>query len=138
MGIVLDSTVLIGGERRNLTVPQLLDELRSAFGDTDISLPAMSAAELVHGIWRAKTPEIRVHREEFVEEVFARIPVRPISLKIARIAGQVDAQARARGTTIPTADLLIGATAMEMGFSVVTSNARHFRLMPGLRVKPLK
>jgi len=126
--------VLIGGERRNLAVPQLLEELRSAYRDTDISLSAMSAAELVHGIWRAKAPEIRVHREEFVEEWFARIPVRPVSLKIARIAGQIDAQARARGTTIPTADLLIGATALEMGSSVATSNARHFRLIPRLRV----
>jgi predicted nucleic acid-binding protein len=138
LGIVLDSTVLIRGERETATVTQVLQKVQSIFGDAEMSLSAMSAAELVHGIWRARTPETRARREEFVEEVFARVPVRSISLRIARIAGQIDAQARAHGTTIPTADLLIGATALELGFAVATSNPRHFRLIPGLQVHHLE
>jgi predicted nucleic acid-binding protein len=31
-------------------------------------------------------------------------------------------------------DLLIGATAVEIGYSVVTANVRHFKLIPGLNV----
>jgi predicted nucleic acid-binding protein len=31
-------------------------------------------------------------------------------------------------------DLLIGATALEIGYSVVTANVRHFRLIPGLKI----
>jgi predicted nucleic acid-binding protein len=31
-------------------------------------------------------------------------------------------------------DLLIGATALEIGYAVVTANVRHFRLIPGLNV----
>lgn len=138
MGLILDATVFVGGERRGFTVPEILQKIRSAFRDTEIALSSMTAAELVHGVCRAGRPEIRARREDFVEEVFSRIPVRPVSLRIARIAGRIDAQSRSKGVTIRTADLLIGATALELGFSVATSNARHFRLIPGLRMHVLK
>jgi predicted nucleic acid-binding protein len=72
--------------------------------------------------------------EDFVEEIFARVPVYPLSLRIARIVGHIDATSRSAGKTIPTADLIIGATAMDLGFSVATANERHYRLIPGLRV----
>ena len=135
MGVVLDSTVFIGGERRSLSVVETLGHARKVLGDAEVVLSSMSAMELLHGIWRAPTPAARAHREELVEEVFARVPVRPVSLKTARIAGEVDAKARAKGITIPTADLLIGATALELGFGVATANVRHFRLIPRLRVR---
>ncbi len=135
MGLVLDSPGFIGGERHNLTVLQTLDHVRSAVGDTEVMISSMSAAELVHGIWRAKSPDARAAREQFVEEIFARVPVRPVSLKTARIAAEIDAKARAKGVTISTADLLIGATALELGFGVATANLRHFRLIPHLRLR---
>lgn len=138
MGVVLDSTVFIGGERRNLTVIETLDRARKALGDTEVVLSSMSALELIHGIWRARTPGTRARRQELVEEIFARVPVRPVSLKTARIAGEIDAKSRAKGVTIPTADLLIGATALELGFGVATANLRHFRLIPRLRVRSLE
>ena len=137
MGVVLDSTVFIGGERRKLTVVETLDRARKALGDTQVVLSSMSAVELIHGIWRAQTPGTRARRQELVEEIFARVPVRPVSLKTARIAGEIDAKARAKGVTIPTADLLIGATALELGFGVATANLRHFRLIPRLRIRCL-
>lgn len=101
-------------------------------------ISVMTAAELVHGVWRAHTPAVRARREEFVEEIFARIPVRPVSLRVARIAGQIDARARVKGVTIPTADLFIGVTALEPGFAIATRNLRRFRLIRGLRVLPIE
>jgi len=35
---------------------------------------------------------------------------------------------------IPLSDLLIGATALELNYSVGTTNVRHFQLIPGLNV----
>jgi predicted nucleic acid-binding protein len=32
-------------------------------------------------------------------------------------------------------DLLIGATALELGYAVATHNSRHFELIPGLTVR---
>lgn len=42
--------------------------------------------------------------------------------------------AERRGATV---EKLIGATALSLGFSLVTVNLRHFRLIPGLTVIPL-
>ena len=103
MGVVLDSTLLIDAERRGWPVARTLERIRASLGEEDIIVAAMTAAELVHGVWRATLTEVRSVRERFVEDVFASIPV--------RIAGRIDAESRAKGITIPTADLLIGATA---------------------------
>ena len=65
------------------------------------------------------------------------MPVHPVTVAIALRAGQIDGQMQAAGTRIPLADLLIGVTALELGYSVATSNARHFRLIPHLVVQPL-
>jgi predicted nucleic acid-binding protein len=92
------------------------------------------AAELVHAVWRANNHRVRSRREEFVEEVVSRIPVRPFTLRMARILGRVDAELRANGKVVPTADLLIGATALDLGFRVCTANQRHFRQIPGLKM----
>jgi predicted nucleic acid-binding protein len=35
---------------------------------------------------------------------------------------------------IPLSDLLIGASALELGYSVGTASFRHFQLIPGLNV----
>ena len=58
----------------------------------------------------------------------------PVSLRTARIAGQIAARCRARGKVVPTVDLYIGATAIELGFRVVTANLRHFKLIPRLKI----
>lgn len=134
MGVVLDSSVFIAGERKGATVLEILDLAREACGDQEVVMSVMSAAELVHGIYRAQSPSARAKRQDFVEEVFVRIPVRSVTLQTARIAGELDARLRLKGTTIPTADLLIASTALELSFSVATHNVRHFRLVSKLNV----
>ena len=44
---------------------------------------------------------------------------------------------QAQGTRIALADLLIGATALELGYAVLTGNLRHFRMIPNLVVKQM-
>lgn len=53
------------------------------------------------------------------------------------IAGRIDGEQRSRGITIPSMDLLIGATALEISYSVLTANVRDFQRIPGLRVVTL-
>ena len=52
----------------------------------------------------------------------------------ALFAGKLDAEQQRRGVVIPFADLLIGATALVLGYSVLTVNDRHFGRIPGLSV----
>jgi predicted nucleic acid-binding protein len=50
------------------------------------------------------------------------------------LAGRLEGEQQVRGVTIPFGDLLIGATALSLGFSILTVNSRHFRMIPGLQV----
>jgi len=107
------------------------------WGDLELGLSVMSAAELFHGCWRADTPSRRASREEFVEAVLGAIPVLPITLTIARVFAEIDARLSSGRRRIPTSDLLIASTALSLGDEIVTGNPRHFDRVPGLKVHSL-
>ena len=90
--------------------------------------------ELEHGWHRAASAVSADRRRRYLDDVGILIPAEPVSREIALIAAEIDARARATGKVIATADLLIGATAACLGFSVVTVNLRHFQMIPGLEV----
>src|SRR6266403_1848055 len=98
MGLILDSSILIAGERGGESVRAILKRVQASQGETESGLSAVTIVELTHGIYRAKSDTHREHRRAFTE------------------------------------DLLIGTTALHLGYSVATLNVRHFRLIPGLSV----
>ena len=63
--------------------------------------------------------------------------VHPVTLEMAQLAGRIESQQAAQGIGIAFPDLLIGVTALHLGFSVVTLNVRHFQSIPGLSVVQL-
>lgn len=134
MGLILDSSVAIAAERRGDTVQAFLQRVIDTAGDQEAALSAVSVVELVHGIHRADTPERRARREGFVEELFSAVAIYPLTTDIARVAGKLDAEQQSRGIVIPFADVLIGATALSLRYSVLTVNPRHFRQIPALSV----
>jgi tRNA(fMet)-specific endonuclease VapC len=73
-------------------------------------------------------------RQRFLDDLLTGVPIQPITVPIALRAGQIDGQGQARGVRIPLSDLLIGASALELSYSVGTANTRHFHLIPGLNV----
>jgi len=64
------------------------------------------------------------------------VDVYPYTKETALLAGKLDGE-QSQGVTIPFIDLLIGATALEVGYSLLTVNVRHFRMIPGLSVLQL-
>jgi predicted nucleic acid-binding protein len=134
LGLILDSSIVIAAERRGDTVAQLLRQVASVTGDQQAALSAVGLTELAHAIWRAQTPSIRQRRERFIEDLLDDVEVVSYTKNTAMLAGKIDGEQCAQGVTIPSVDLLIGATALEHGYSVVTVNVRHFRLIPGLSV----
>jgi predicted nucleic acid-binding protein len=137
MGLILDSSVVIAAERRGDTVAQLLRQIATANGDQEATLSSIGLTELVHGIYRARTPQLRSRREAFILELLNDVEVHPYTKETALLAGRLDGEQQDRGVTIPFSDLLIGATALALGYSLVTVNPRHFRLIPGLSVVQL-
>ena len=137
MGLILDSSIVIAAERRGETVSELLRQIVAATGDQESALSSIGLTELVHGIYRAQSPEVRARRESFIQEWLNTIEVFPYTKETAMLAGKLDGEQQQQGVVIPLADLLIGATALLNGFSVLTTNPRHFRLVPGLSVVQL-
>jgi tRNA(fMet)-specific endonuclease VapC len=137
MGLILDSSVVIAAERRGDTVEKLIEQAVAVAGDQDAALSSIGLTELVHGIYRAQTPEMRLRRESFIEEMLRDVTVYPYTKETAMLAGKIDGEQQAKGVTVPFGDLLIGATALSLGFSVLTVNLRHFRLVPDLQILQL-
>jgi predicted nucleic acid-binding protein len=132
MGLILDTSILIASERRGDSVEDILRQARALHGEFDVALSAVSAVELTHGIYRDKTLADRERRRLFTEDVFHYLIVHPVSLAIAQIAGRIEGEQAAKGVSIAVEDLLIGATALHLGFEVATLNVKHFRRIPGL------
>jgi len=137
MGLILDSSIVIAAERQRETVPQLLQRIVAAAGDQQVALSAVGLTELVHAIYRAPDSVRRQNHERFVADLLADMEVVPYARATALLAGKIDGEQRAQGVTIPFADLLIGATALEHGYAVATVNLRHFGKVPGLQIVPL-
>lgn len=132
--MILDSSVIIAAERKRQTVEELLASVGRAFGEIEIAISAVTLAELVHGVARANTPQVRESRRAFIDELKKHVPVHPIVDSTAEIAGRLSGEQAAKGITLPADDLLIGASAIEQGYAVATLNARHFQKIPGLHI----
>ncbi len=137
MGLILDSSVVIASERRGETVERLIERVVTVAGDQEAALSAIGLTELIHGLYRAKTPAMRLHRQSFLDELLADMTVYPYTKETAMLAGKLDGEQQSKGVVIPFGDLLIGATALSLGFSVLTANLRHFQKIPGLSVMQL-
>ena len=98
----------------------------------EVGLSVVTVAEFMHGAYRAKSQEPQ-ERLEFIERLCRDVPVHPVTLDIARLLGRIEGQQEAK-RQIPFEDLAIGVTALHLGYSVMTSNARHFQRIPGLVV----
>jgi predicted nucleic acid-binding protein len=124
-------------ERQKLPVEGLLEKIRVTAGQTEIALSAVSVMEFEHGIWCADNEQRADQRRLFLEDLIKTVPVYPITTELARKAGRIDAEQQQKGIRIALADLLIGVTALELGYSVATHNIRHFHMIPGLEVKQI-
>ena len=133
MGVILDISVLIEAERGNFDLEKFTkDREREPFG-----LSVISVAELLHGVHRADSEKRRVRRSAYVEKTIALFPIYPFGVHIARTYAQIWANLMKQGMQIGAHDLIIGSTALALGFSVATFNKRHFHKIEGLRLELL-
>ncbi|MBX7134039.1 MAG: PIN domain-containing protein [Fimbriimonadaceae bacterium] len=134
MGLVLDSSVLIAAERRNLTAAQAIENIQKTIGEVPVALSAVTIAEIGHGIYRASTPEIRQRRRTFLDDLKATVPIYPLTEATAEIIAHIGGEEAAKGNNLPLGDLMIAACALELGYVIATGNARDFQRIPGLQL----
>src|SRR5438132_14169937 len=96
LGLVLDSSIIIEAERKHQTVEELLAGIQQRFGEIEITMSAITVAELVHGIARVQKQEIRKRRRAFIDELKQHVPVHPVSDATAEIAGTIGGEQAAK------------------------------------------
>jgi tRNA(fMet)-specific endonuclease VapC len=130
VGIVLDTSVLVAAERRALHFEALLESL----GEEPVAIAAITASELLHGCHRASDLGVRARRAAFVDALLEAIPVLSFGLPEARRHAELWAGLAQEGNVIGPHDMLIAATALAQGYSLVTMDQREFGRVPGLRL----
>lgn len=133
MGVVLDTSVLIEAERQKFKIDGLIKNRE----DEIFGLSVITVAELLHGVHRADSTKRRLIRNAYVEKVIELFPVFGFEISIARIYAELWSDLSKKGTQIGAHDLIIGSTALSLGFSVVTYNIRHFERIDGLKIEIL-
>ena len=130
MALLIDSSVFIGLERHGLSLGDL-----SQLGATGVpTLASITAAELLSGVERSVPSSRRTRRLTFIEQLLAELEVLAFDLQAARTHARISASLIRAGTPIGPNDLIIAATALAHGHTVMTDNLREFALVPGLPV----
>lgn len=135
MGLVIDTSALVAVERGGT---DLESELAGLAGEP-VVLPAIVYAELLAGVRLADTPARASERRAKVAGLLARVPVVPFGPGAAERWGEIFVALRRSGTPIPSNDLTVAATALDLDFGVLIGpdEDAHFRRVPGLRVECL-
>jgi predicted nucleic acid-binding protein len=70
-------------------VERLLRGIVGVTGDQEVALSAIGLTELVHGIYRADTPQRRSGRKLFINELLNDADVYPFTKDAAMLAGKI-------------------------------------------------
>ena len=131
MGVIFDSSEIITIERNR----ELLSAIIAGREEEPFGISAITVSELLHGVERADSEVRRLTRQAFVEKVLELFPVYPFDTAVARTHARIWAALAKRGQTVGAHDLIIAATAISLGFTVVTANLRDFAKINGLQVE---
>ena len=133
MGVILDTSVLIEAQRKEFEIDRFIENREEEI----FGLSVISVAELLHGVHRADSTRRRLKRSAYVEKVIDLLPIYVFEISIVRIYSELWSYLSKRGIQIGAHDLIIGSTALSLGFSVATYNARHFDRIAGLKIEIL-
>ncbi len=124
--LILDTGILIASERAHAQLAEVIAD------DDDLVIAAVTVAELRTGIELAG-PADRAACGEFLLRVLETLPVEPYDLTTAETHGRLLAYVHRSGKRRGAHDLIIAATAVATGRTILTSdlNAR-FGELPGV------
>ncbi len=129
MTFSLDSTVVVDVLRGH-------GDVRSRFAAAlehgeDLVVSSVVLHELTYGAWRSGRPDTKLKE---LEVFLRRVRVEPFQAEDALESGRLRADLVDRGGPAGAYDELIGGQALAHGWTMVTSNLRHFLRMPGLSI----
>lgn len=119
---LLDTTVAVDHLRGDQAG---IDHLRNLVeNDETLAASEVVRFELVAGIREDELPAL--------EQFFSAVSWVPVGEDVARAAGELARKHRRAHSGIDDADYLIAATALLLEADLLTTNVRHFPMLPGL------
>lgn len=130
MGLILDTSVLIAAEKKQLNMDAFVS---SEVPEESFCISTITASELLHGLHRA-LPSIRERRSSFVENILLSTPSLAFDFSCARYHSKLWSDLESKGQRIGTHDMMIAATCLRYGHKLATLNEREFRRVEGLEL----
>lgn len=130
MGLIVDTGFFIRAERLKEQ-----DWRARLPKDEETSIASITVSELAIGQYFALNDSILARRKVFIASVLKDVPVVDFSTEIAHVHAKARAALRKSGKMIGAHDLIIAATAMSLGWDVLTLNGAEFRQVEGLGVR---
>jgi tRNA(fMet)-specific endonuclease VapC len=129
MPYLIDSNWVIPYLDGDAAALQLLEVL----APDGIAISIITDLEIYHGVLRAPDP---AQAEAQIQTFLDTVPLLSLTLAVARRCALLREMLRRQGKRIkPRAlDLIIAATALEHGLTLVTRNPDDFKDLPGLRL----
>lgn len=125
--LILDTSVLVNADRHGAPLDSVIED------DADVAIAAITAAELLVGVELADSRHRR-GRAAFVDAILMLVPIESYDLDVARAHGGLLAHVQRTGRARGAHDLMIAATALSSGRTVVTTDAAGFDELPGVLV----
>lgn len=105
-----------------------------ALSEQGLALSHVSLTELYEGVYFSSNPS----SNEFGLHDFLRgVTLLGIDEEVCKVFGQQRGRLRKMGKAVGDFDLLIGATGLRYGLTVLSNNRRHFELIEGLTIESL-
>jgi len=136
MKVLLDTCVLSelrrsdGNPRVRMTVEN--------YPDSDLFISVLTLGEIIKGIGLLTPGKKKEGLQRWVQGIEQNYADRmlPIDGETSRIWGEITAQARTQGITVPAVDGLIAATALRYGLHLMTRNTADFAATGVLLTNP--
>jgi tRNA(fMet)-specific endonuclease VapC len=130
MGLILDTCLLIANERGKFDLAAFL----FSHGDELVAISSITLSELLHGVHRAANSKIKGERSRFIASIREDYRIIPFGESQAEQHARIWAELERSGLMTGAHDLLIAATALSVGYSLVTFNKNDFHRIPDLIV----
>jgi tRNA(fMet)-specific endonuclease VapC len=126
--LLLDTTLLVDVDRDTTSLQSWLED------DDDVAVAAITVAELFVGVELA-SPRHRRSRSGFIDQLIETVPVLAYDLAVVKAHAHLLAAVRKAGRHRGAHDLIIAATAVAHGRTVVTADPRGFVDLPDVKLR---
>ena len=130
MKFLLDTNIVIDFLRGKKPIVERIGQILPQ----GIGVSVVSLAELYHGVYKSSRSKYNLEKvEEFIS--VPGISIVDLDKQIARYYGKMLAELESRGVKLAEVDVLIAATAGEMGLTVLTGDKKHFSRLVKFGIK---